>query len=73
MSTAQAPVAHPAAVIGRARIIQADCFDWLARQPRDSIHAIVTDPPYGVKEYEHGQLEKRASGKRRHLAYSPII
>ena len=62
MSTAQVAVAHTAEIIGRARIIQADCFDWLARQPRGSIHAIVTDPPYGVKEYEHAQLEKRASG-----------
>ena len=49
MSATQVAVAHTAEVIGRARIIQADCFDWLARQPRDSIHAIVTDPPYGSR------------------------
>lgn len=26
------------------------------------IHAIVTDPPYGVKEYDAEQLEKRSNG-----------
>lgn len=49
--------------IGKSLIIHADCFDWLARLPENSLHAIVTDPPYGVKEYEAQQLEKRAQGK----------
>lgn len=30
--------------------------------PENSIHAIVTDPPYGVKEYDFDQLEKRSNG-----------
>lgn len=42
--------------------IHADCFEWMSRIPRESIHAIVTDPPYGVKEYDPDQLEKRANG-----------
>lgn len=29
----------------------------------NTIHAIVTDPPYGVKEYDFDQLEKRQNGK----------
>jgi len=49
-------------VIGRSCIIHADCFEWLSRIPENTIHAIVTDPPYGVKEYEAEQLEKRANG-----------
>lgn len=49
-------------VIGRSLILQADCFEWLSRVPENSIHAIVTDPPYGVKEYEFDQLQKRANG-----------
>lgn len=59
---------HPLALeyhaeqVGRSWIVQADCFDWLKAIPEDSIHAIVTDPPYGVKEYDHDQLAKRASG-----------
>lgn len=34
----------------------------MGRVPEGSIHGIVTDPPYGVKEYEFDQLEKRANG-----------
>jgi site-specific DNA-methyltransferase (adenine-specific) len=42
--------------------VQADCFEWMGHVPEGSIHAIVTDPPYGVKEYEFDQLEKRGNG-----------
>ncbi len=49
--------------IGRATIVHADCFAWLAGLPPDTWHAVVTDPPYGVKEYDADQLEKRANGK----------
>ncbi len=48
--------------IGRSRVLHADCFEWLGRIPENSIHAIVTDPPYGMKEYEFDQIEKRANG-----------
>jgi site-specific DNA-methyltransferase (adenine-specific) len=49
-------------VVGESRIVHADCFEWLSRVPENSIHGIVTDPPYGVKEYDFDQLEKRANG-----------
>lgn len=49
--------------IGQSRIIHADCFDWLSKAPDNSIHAIVTDPPYGVKEYDDVELHKRNNGK----------
>lgn len=39
-----------------------DAFLWLAKREPASIHAVVTDPPYGVIEYDLAQLEKR--GKR---------
>lgn len=48
--------------IGRSMLIHADCFEWLGAIPRNSLHAIVTDPPYGVHEYNFDQLEKRANG-----------
>jgi site-specific DNA-methyltransferase (adenine-specific) len=48
--------------MGRSLAVHADCFEWLAKIQPDSIHAIVTDPPYGVKEYNFDQLEKRANG-----------
>lgn len=34
----------------------------MKQAPSESVHAIVTDPPYGVKEYEKDQLEKRSNG-----------
>ncbi len=43
-------------------VILADCFEWMRAVPSNSLHAIVTDPPYGVKEYDLEQLEKRSSG-----------
>jgi site-specific DNA-methyltransferase (adenine-specific) len=49
--------------IGQSYILHADCFEWLSRLPEDSLHAVVTDPPYGVKEFDPDQLEKRANGK----------
>lgn len=49
-------------VIGRSLILHADCLEWLSRLPENSLHAIVTDPPYGVKEYDFDQIEKRANG-----------
>lgn len=48
--------------IGNAQIIHADCFEYLSGIPANSIHGIVTDPPYGVKEYDFDQMEKRANG-----------
>jgi site-specific DNA-methyltransferase (adenine-specific) len=35
----------PIAIIGKAKLYHADCFDWLASEPSSSIHACVTDPP----------------------------
>lgn len=43
-------------------LIHADCMEWLSRCPKESIHAVVTDPPYGVKEYDFDQIEKRKDG-----------
>lgn len=48
--------------LAHSLLIHADCFEWMGRIPADSFHAIVTDPPYGVKEYDFDQIEKRANG-----------
>ncbi len=37
-------------------------IEWLSRISENSIHAVVTDPPYGVKEYDFDQLQKRVDG-----------
>lgn len=43
-------------------MLHADCMEWLSLCPKDSIHSVVTDPPYGVKEYDFDQIEKRNDG-----------
>lgn len=52
----------PSARVGRSLLINADSFAWMQRIPEASLHALVTDPPYGVKEYDDDQLEKRQNG-----------
>jgi site-specific DNA-methyltransferase (adenine-specific) len=47
----------------RGILIHANCFEWLSAVPCNSLHAVVTDPPYGVKEYDEVELGKRSSGK----------
>ncbi len=53
---------YPYHFFDNSLILCADCFEWLRRIPEASLHAVVTDPPYGVKEYDPDQLEKRANG-----------
>jgi len=54
---------YPSFSFGRAVMRQCDCFDWLRRQGRNSIHAVVTDPPYGLHEYTPQQQEKLRIGR----------
>lgn len=44
-------------------LVHADCFDWLAGQAANSLHAVCTDPPYGLVEYRPEELEKLRRGK----------
>ena len=44
-------------------LVQADCFDWLEHRAPDSIHAVVTDPPYGLKEYTSEEKKKLRRGR----------
>lgn len=53
----------PVTTVGNARLYLADCFDWLASEPASSIHACVTDPPYGLVEYTEVEQEKLRAGK----------
>jgi len=49
--------------VGRAKLFETDCISWLQRQPENSVHAVVTDPPYGLIEYTSTQQEKLRIGK----------
>ncbi|MGC2520940.1 MAG: DNA methyltransferase [Burkholderiales bacterium] len=48
---------------GNSLLIHADCCEWLRERESSSIHAVVTDPPYGLFEYSQEQQEKLRSGK----------
>lgn len=48
--------------VGRYSVYNADAFEWLAKRERSSIHAVVTDPPFGLVEYSPEQLAKRRNG-----------
>lgn len=48
---------------GKARLFQADSLEWLAKQPEESIHGVVTDPPYGLIEYTPMELAKLRAGR----------
>ena len=47
---------------GQATVHLADCFAWLRACPPRSIQAVVTDPPYGVHEFQAVQIQKLRHG-----------
>jgi len=40
-----------------------DCFEWLQRCPAHSLHAVCTDPPYGILEFTEKELAKLRVGR----------
>jgi DNA modification methylase len=40
-----------------------DCLAWLKERPANSLHACVTDPPYGLVEYTHEEQRKLRAGR----------
>jgi site-specific DNA-methyltransferase (adenine-specific) len=47
----------------RATFILSDALRWLTDLPANSIHAVVTDPPYGMVEYEEKNHAKLRNGR----------
>jgi hypothetical protein len=56
-------VEWPCFSFGKAKLYHADCFAWIQRQSTNSIHAVVTDPPYGLFEYTPEQQAKLRLGR----------
>ena len=48
---------------GKSLVFEADCLNWLRERQSNTIHAVVTDPPYGLFEYSSEQQEKLRNGK----------
>lgn len=44
-------------------LVRADCLAWMDARAACSVHAIVTDPPYGLKEYTDGETAKLRRGR----------
>lgn len=40
-----------------------DCIEWMDARAPNTVHAIVTDPPYGLKEYTRTEKEKLRKGR----------
>jgi site-specific DNA-methyltransferase (adenine-specific) len=57
------PVAVQPGRAGLYEAVQADCFEWLAARRENSVHAVVTDPPYGLREYTEPEKAKLRSGR----------
>lgn len=60
------PSEHPiteAYRFGRSVLYHGDCLEWLRLQPHKSIHAVVTDPPYGLVEYTKTEQQKLRNGR----------
>src|SRR5229473_1692567 len=49
--------------LDRAKLIHVNCFDWLRACAPRSVHAIVTDPPYGLVEYSDTEQAKLRKGR----------
>ena len=48
---------------GQATLHHDDCMNWIRRQPVNSVHAVVTDPPYGLVEYSEKEQAKLRNAK----------
>jgi site-specific DNA-methyltransferase (adenine-specific) len=54
------PVAQPAPGI---ELVLAEALQWMAERDENSVHAIVTDPPYGLIEFDEREHSKLRKGK----------
>lgn len=53
----------PGPLPGRATLVRADCRTWLRAREAATIHAVVTDPPYGLREFSDVEKLKLRAGK----------
>ena len=63
MTAFQTSITFEQEFVDTTQLIHGDAFDWLEDAEPNSIHAVVTDPPYGLLEYTPHQLEKMRNGR----------
>jgi hypothetical protein len=44
-------------------LFHANCFEWLRKQQPLSIHAVCSDPPFGIVEFLPHEMQKMRSGR----------
>ncbi len=54
---------EPIFTFGSAALYSADCLKWLASWQPATVHAVVTDPPYGLVEYSDLEQAKLRKGR----------
>jgi DNA modification methylase len=57
------PNPKPVFKVGQASLFHGSCFDWMSKCEPHSLHAVVTDPPYGLVEYTDKEQEKLRKGR----------
>ncbi len=62
-ATSILPSLRLSAGFGPYELVHSNALDWLATAEPNSIHAVVTDPPYGLVEFEPAELAKLKNGK----------
>jgi site-specific DNA-methyltransferase (adenine-specific) len=55
------------------RLHHTNCFDWLSACPPRSLHAVCTDPPYGVLEFTGKEIAKLRAGRGGVWRLPPMI
>jgi site-specific DNA-methyltransferase (adenine-specific) len=66
MTAARKQMAHATGGLANGAeysLFRDDCLDWMADRAENSIDAIVTDPPYGLKEYDVNEQRKLRAGR----------
>ena len=53
---------NPVFQFRNASLFHCDCMAWLRDRAPNSVHAVVTDPPYGLVEYSEAEKRKLRSG-----------
>lgn len=55
------------------QLFHADCFDWLRERRSHTLHAVCTDPPYGLLEFTEKEVGKLRAGRGGVWRLPPMI
>lgn len=55
------------------QLFHADCFEWLRVRGAHSLHAVCTDPPYGLLEFTEKEVGKLRAGRGGVWRLPPMI